>query len=141
VFPNRAGKPITRSEIEHRLSVAVTTAFKRCPSLATRRISPHTMRHTTAMHLLQSGVDIAVIALGLGHEDTATTHIYLEADLAIKEAAPKRLHDQRSSPSRTKPQTDSSPTLKRCDYAHHNHRESPTAHGGTTRLRIVPNWP
>jgi site-specific recombinase XerD len=98
VFPNRAGKPITRSGIEHRLSLAVTTASRRCPTLATRRISPHTMRHTTAMHLLQSGVDITVIALWLGHEDTATTHIYLEADLAMKKAALKRLHEPALTP-------------------------------------------
>ncbi len=98
VFPNRAGKPITRSGIEHRLSLALATASKRCPSLAARRISPHTMRHTTAMHLLQSGVDIAVIALWLGHEDTSTTHIYLEADLAMKEAALKRLQEPTLKP-------------------------------------------
>jgi integrase/recombinase XerD len=98
VFPNRAGKPITRSGVEHRLSLAVRTASKDCPSLAARRISPHTLRHTTAMHLLQSGVDIAVIALWLGHEDTATTHIYLEADLTMKEAALKRLHDPSLKP-------------------------------------------
>lgn len=98
VFPNRAGKPITRSGIEHRLSVTVTKASARCPSLAARRISPHTMRHTTAMHLLQSGVDIAVIALWLGHEDTATTHMYLEADLAMKEAALKRLDEPALKP-------------------------------------------
>ncbi|MBV8221187.1 MAG: tyrosine-type recombinase/integrase [Solirubrobacterales bacterium] len=98
VFPNRAGKPITRSGIEHRLNLAVTTASKRCLSLAARRISPHTIRHTTAMHLLQSGVDIAVIALWLGHEDTATTHTYLEADLAMKEAALKRLHEPALKP-------------------------------------------
>lgn len=93
MFPDRAGKPITRSGIEHRLGLAVKTASKRCPSLAARRISPHTIRHTTAMHLLQSGVDITVIALWLGHEDTSTTHIYLEADLAMKQAALKRLHE------------------------------------------------
>jgi len=98
VFPNRAGKPITRSGIEHRLSLAVRAASKRCPSLTARPISPHTMRHTTAMHLLQSGVDITVIALWLGHEDTATTHIYLEADLAMKEAALKRLHEPALKP-------------------------------------------
>jgi integrase/recombinase XerD len=98
VFPNRAGKPITRSGIEHRLSLAVTKASSRCPTLATRRISPHTIRHTTAMHLLQSGVDITVIALWLGHEDTATTHIYLEADLAMKKAALKRLHEPALKP-------------------------------------------
>jgi integrase/recombinase XerD len=98
VFPNRAGRPITGSGIEHRLGLAVTKASSRCPSLAARRISPHTMRHTTAMHLLQSGVDIAVIALWLGHEDTATTHMYLEADLAMKEAALRRLHEPAIKP-------------------------------------------
>lgn len=98
VFPTRAGKPITRSGIEHRFSLAIRTASQRCPSLAARRISPHTIRHTTAMHLLQSGVDITVIALWLGHEDTATTHIYLEADLAMKEAALKRLHEPALKP-------------------------------------------
>jgi len=98
VLPNRAGKPITRSGVEHRLSLAVRAASKRCPSLTARPISPHTMRHTTAMHLLQSGVDITVIALWLGHEDTATTHIYLEADLAMKEAALKRLHEPALKP-------------------------------------------
>jgi len=92
VFPNRSGQPITRSGIESRLRIAVTAASAQCPSLAKRRISPHTIRHTTAMHLLQSGVDVAVIAMWLGHEDTATTHIYLEADLAMKQAALKRLH-------------------------------------------------
>jgi integrase/recombinase XerD len=91
VFPNRAGHPLSRSGVEHRLHVALTTASGRCPSLATRAISPHTMRHTTAMHLLQSGVDITVIALWLGHEDPTTTHRYIEADLAMKEAALRRV--------------------------------------------------
>lgn len=63
VFPNRAGKPLTRSGVEQRLRLALATASEHCPSLAGRRISPHTLRHTTAMHLLQSGVDITVIAL------------------------------------------------------------------------------
>lgn len=84
VFPNRRGKPLSRSGVEHRLQMAVTEASKRCPSLQSRRISPHTIRHTTAMHLLQSGVDITVIALWLGHEDPATTHLYVEADLTMK---------------------------------------------------------
>src|SRR5207247_4118014 len=85
VFPNRSGARLSRSGVEHRLDVALTTAAKRCPSLAGRQISPHTLRHTTAMHLLQSGVDITVIALWLGHEDPATTHLYIEAALAMKE--------------------------------------------------------
>ena len=102
VFPNRAGKPLTRSGVEQRLRVAVAKASARCPSLAARRISPHTLRHTTAMHLLQSGVDITVIALWLGHEDTATTHLYIEADLAMKEAALKRLDEPSLKPVRYK---------------------------------------
>jgi len=102
VFPNRAGKPLSRSGVEHRLQVTVTKASERCPSLITRQISPHTLRHTTAMHLLQSGVDITVIALWLGHEDTATTHLYVEAHLAMKEAALRRLEDPGSRPVRFK---------------------------------------
>jgi integrase/recombinase XerD len=102
VFPNRAGKPMTRSGIEQRLRVAISKASARCPSLAARRISPHTLRHTTAMHLLQSGVDITVIALWLGHEDTATTHLYIEADLAMKEAALKCLDEPSLKPVRYK---------------------------------------
>jgi site-specific recombinase XerD len=75
VFPNRTGARLTRSGVEHRLRVALSAASKRCPSLARRQISPHTLRHTTAMHLLQSGVDITVIAMWLGHENPATTHL------------------------------------------------------------------
>ena len=100
VFPNRAGAGMSRSGVEHRLRVAVTTASKCCPSLVGRRISPHTLRHTTAMHLLQSGVDITVIALWLGHENPATTHLYVEADLAMKEAALHRLKDPAPGPLR-----------------------------------------
>ena len=102
VFPNRAGRPLSRSGVEHRLQVAITTASKGCPTLATRAISPHTLRHTTAMHLLQSGVDITVIALWLGHEAPATTHRYIEADLAMKDAALRRVEAPASSPVRFK---------------------------------------
>jgi site-specific recombinase XerD len=84
---------MSRSGVEYRLRVALQKAAQRCPSLVARRISPHTIRHTTAMHLLQAGVDITVIALWLGHEDTATTHLYVEADLAMKEAALRRVED------------------------------------------------
>jgi len=102
VFPNRAGRRLSRSGVEHRLRVAVTQAAERCPSLSGRRVSPHTLRHTTAMHLLQAGVDITVIALWLGHEDTATTHLYIEADLAMKEAALRRIDDPAARPVRFK---------------------------------------
>jgi len=103
VFPNRMGRALSRSGVESRLRVAVNAAAKHCPSLATRRVSPHTLRHTTAMHLLQSGVDITVIALWLGHEDPETTHMYVEADLAMKEAALRCVEDPAPKPLRFKP--------------------------------------
>lgn len=87
LFPNGRGVALSRSGVERRLRTLVARASVSCPSLATRRISPHTFRHTTAMHLLQSGVDLSVIALWLGHESLETTHLYVEADLAMKERA------------------------------------------------------
>jgi integrase len=75
-----------------RLKQAVQRATDACPSLATKTVSPHVVRHTTAMHLLQAGVDIATIALWLGHKSIETTHVYLQADLAMKEKALGKLH-------------------------------------------------
>jgi site-specific recombinase XerD len=92
LLPNRKGQAMTRSNVAQRLALAVHAAATANPGLAKRRISPHTIRHTTAMHLLQSGVDISVIALWLGHESPTTTHHYVEADLAIKERALAKLH-------------------------------------------------
>ena len=87
LFPSANGGHLTRSAVTDRLKRATATASETCVSLVQRRVSPHTFRHTTAMHLLQSGVDITFIALWLGHESPATTHIYVEADLKMKEAA------------------------------------------------------
>jgi integrase/recombinase XerD len=86
-FPNARGKPMSRHGVDYLLKQAIQRAKDRCPSLTTKTISPHVVRHTTAMHLLQAGVDIATIALWLGHESIETTHMYLEADLAMKEQA------------------------------------------------------
>ncbi len=93
LLPNRGGQAMTRSNVTQRLALAVQAATRTMPSLAGRKISPHTLRHSTAMHLLQSGVDISVIALWLGHESPTTTHQYVEADLAMKEKALSRLQD------------------------------------------------
>jgi len=91
LLPNRAGHPMTRCNVAQRLALAVHRAVAEQPSLKTKRVSPHTLRHTTAMHLLQSGVSFNVIALWLGHESTNTTHRYVEANLEMKEKALARL--------------------------------------------------
>jgi site-specific recombinase XerD len=69
------------------LQQALSKASFKCPSLKQKNVTPHTIRHTTATHLLQAGVDVAVIALWLGHESINTTRVYLEVDLATKEKA------------------------------------------------------
>jgi integrase/recombinase XerD len=81
----------------------VRLAIRTCPRLATKRVTPHLIRHVTAMHLLQSGVDITVIALWLGHEDVQTTHVYLQADLAMKEKALNKLAPPETKVARCKP--------------------------------------
>lgn len=91
LLPTRDGTPMTRSNVERRLDLAVKRAQSQLPDLKTKRVSPHLLRHTTAMHLLQSGVPFNVIALWLGHESTVTTHRYVEANLAMKEKALARL--------------------------------------------------
>ncbi len=93
LLPNREGEAMTRDNVTKRLALAVAVAAKTTPSLEKRSLSPHTIRHTTAMHLLQSGVDISVIALWLGHESPSTTHHYVEADLAMKDRALARLQE------------------------------------------------
>ena len=86
-FPNARGKTLSRDGVNYLLQECVERAVAKCPSLANKRISPHFFRHSTAMHMLQSGVDITVIALWLGHESIQTAHGYIEADLATKEEA------------------------------------------------------
>ena len=103
LFPNRGGDRMTRSNVTQRLALLVAKATEQQPQLAGRPISPHTIRHTTAMHLLQSGVDITVIALWLGHENPATTHMYIEADLSMKERALNRLQPAGTTIARYRP--------------------------------------
>lgn len=87
VFPTRRGTPLSRDAIEHRLKIYIPVASRACPTLAGKRVTAHTLRHTAAMRLLEAGVDTSVIALWLGHEQVETTAIYLHAHLAIKERA------------------------------------------------------
>ena len=84
LFPNRQGAVLSREGIALRLDLAVHKAEQACPSLRGRRITPHTWRHSTAMHLLQAGVPLEVIALWLGHEQPAVTHTYVQADIKMK---------------------------------------------------------
>lgn len=87
LLPNARGVVMTRAGVAQRLRHAMGLAVKRDSTLRNRRVSPHTIRHTTAMHMLQSGVDLSVIAMWLGHESIQTTHQYLQADLETKKKA------------------------------------------------------
>ena len=82
-------------QIVRKYTVAGATA---CPSLRGKRITPHVLRHSTAMELLHKGVDQAVIALWLGHESVETTQVYLHADLRLKEKAMARMSAPTTSP-------------------------------------------
>jgi integrase/recombinase XerD len=87
LFPNARGQSLSRDGVEYMLSKHATAASIKCPSMKSKRVSPHVLRHSTAMNLLQHGVDRSVIALWLGHESMETTQMYLHADLNLKEQA------------------------------------------------------
>lgn len=87
LFLSRLGKEMSRDAVERLIERHRVRAAEKCPALATKRISPHVLRHTNAMLLLESGIDRSVIALWLGHESVETTDIYLHANLATKEKA------------------------------------------------------
>ena len=103
VFPSSRGGPITEDAVERRVAKHATSARQCCPSLAAKRVTPHTLRHTAAMQLLRSGVDRSVIALWLGHESIETTQIYLHADLRLKEQALARTPSSELRPGRFRP--------------------------------------
>jgi len=87
LFPGPAGKPLSADAIQHRLAIHQATAAAACPSLKAKHVTMHTLRHSAAMRFLHAGIDTSVIALWLGHEQIATTGIYLHADLTIKQQA------------------------------------------------------
>jgi site-specific recombinase XerD len=87
LFPNAKGRALSSDGVEYILAKHVATAKEHCPSLEKKRVTPHVLRHTVAMELLQNGVDRSVIALWLGHESMETTQVYLHADMALKEKA------------------------------------------------------
>ncbi|HYS82767.1 MAG TPA: site-specific integrase [Anaeromyxobacteraceae bacterium] len=87
VFPSRRGGRLSTDAVQRLLAKHLAIAARSCATLERKHVTPHVLRHTTAVHLLESGVDRAVIALWLGHEGVETTQIYLDADLAMKERA------------------------------------------------------
>jgi site-specific recombinase XerD len=105
-FPALRGGALSNDGLDYALQKAVEEASEECGSLTKKRVTPHVIRHTTAMHLLQSGVDIAVIALWLGHESIETTHGYIEADLNMKERALAKLTPAKGRLSRFEPGDD-----------------------------------
>lgn len=103
LFCNRFGNKMTRQAAADRMALAVAAATEHCPQLRGRHITCHTVRHATAMHLLQGGVDITVTALWLGHESPVTTHGYIEADLRMKQQALKAVAAPGTQRARFKP--------------------------------------
>ena len=94
---------MSRDAIERRLKKYADIASKRCPSLASKNLTMHVLRHSAAMRLLRAGIEQSVIALWLGHEQIGTTDIYLHADMAIKERALERTAPAGSLPGRFRP--------------------------------------
>lgn len=103
VFPGPRGLPLGRDALRRILDRHVQFAAEACPTLATKRITPHALRHSCAMRLLEAGVDTSVIALWLGHESPQTTQVYLHAHLALKEKALARTTPAGNPPSRYRP--------------------------------------
>ncbi len=103
LFPTITGSHLSRDAIERRLAHHVTIASAICPSIQTKQVTMHTLRHTAAMRLLLAGNDITVIALWLGHEQIATTNIYLHADMTHKQQAIDRTKPFDTKPGRYRP--------------------------------------
>jgi len=87
LFPTRTGRRLSPDAVEQRVALYAQRAAEQMPSLKGKRLTPHVLRHTSAMQLLMAGVDTSVIALWLGHADPRSTQAYLHADLTLKEKA------------------------------------------------------
>ena len=103
VFPSIRGGSLSRDAVENLLARHCRTAERHCPSLKRKNVTPHVLRHTAAMQLLEHGIDRSVIALWLGHESVETTQMYLHADLRLKEQALSRVAPLDVKPGRYRP--------------------------------------
>jgi site-specific recombinase XerD len=104
LFPGPQGRHLSRDAVRRLIDRHVATATHACPSLASKDVSPHTLRHSCAMNLRRQGVDAAAIALWLGHEDVRTTYgVYLHADLSLKERALARTAPPNTPTGRYRP--------------------------------------
>ena len=105
-FPTRSGTRMSADAVQRLVAKHAATAALECPSVASKHVTPHTLRHTAAMALMSAGVDTSVIALWLGHQNATTTHIYLHADMTIKERALSRVPAANTTPGRYRPGDD-----------------------------------
>ena len=103
LFPSLYGRRLSRDAVERLLSKHTRVAARKCPSLNDKRVTPHVLRHSAAMRLLEAGVDSSVIALWLGHENVQTTQVYLHAHLGLKERALARTAPAHTTPGRYRP--------------------------------------
>jgi site-specific recombinase XerD len=103
LFPSTRGDHLSRDALEHLVRKHCLAAARACPSIGTKKVTPHTLRHSTAMDLLHNGVDTTVIALWLGHEDVQTTQVYIHADMRLKEKALERVTSPATSLGRFRP--------------------------------------
>jgi site-specific recombinase XerD len=103
LFTTIRGGPMSRDALQQRLSLYATAAGTSCPTLTSKNVTPHVLRHSAAMALLHAGNDITIIALWLGHESVTTTQIYLQADMALKQRALDRTTPPATPPGRYRP--------------------------------------
>jgi site-specific recombinase XerD len=103
LFPSSRGGRLSGDAVQHALATHVATARHQCPSLGKKRVTPHVLRHTAAMELLQAGVDRALIAIWLGHEALDTTQVYLDADLELKRTVLDKVTPLQNRPGRYRP--------------------------------------